>query len=124
MKARVNKTKQNKIVTLKEAEQALSVALRDAGKLFPQTKSDVEKIVEEVDTDRVASPDLNKFRVSLRHRSPIRVPRLPPDVRRPEEEVVADLRAARNGNEIPENIFQRMRADREAAEKEQLEHES
>ena len=117
---RVNKTKQKKIVTLEEAEQALNCALRDAGKFFPKTTLDVQRIVDEVDTDKVASLDLNAFRVALRHRSPIQLPRLPAGVRRPEEEVVADLRAARNGNEIPESIFQRMQVDREEAEKEQL----
>jgi hypothetical protein len=112
--------KQNKQITLQEAEEALRVTLRRNADIFPRSLEDIENIIESVDIRKVPSPDLNKFRVSLRQRTRVQTPRLPTIARRPEEEVVEDLRAARNGNEISSEMLERMRTDREAAEKQQL----
>lgn len=108
------------IITLEDAERALSVALHTGAELFPKSVDDVEGIIKAVDLNKVASPDLNRFRESLRNRPALQVPRLPANVTRPEEEVVEDLRAARNGNKLTKHILERMHAHREAAEKEQL----
>jgi hypothetical protein len=105
---------------LQDLEDALRAVLRKSGDLFPETLADVQNILERVDISKVPSPDLNKFRVLLRSRQSIQVPRLPEVARRPEEDVVAELRAARNGNEISAETLERMRADREAAERKQL----
>lgn len=113
-------TKPNEQPTLQDAEEALRAALRFNAALFPRSLDDVENIVESVDTTKVPSPDLNKFRVLLRQRGPFQIPRLPTIAQRAEEDVVADLRAARNGNEIPDEVLQRMQVDREEAEKRQL----
>ncbi len=112
--------KQNNLVTLDDAERALSLALRTGANLFPKSFGDVDSIIEEVDLDIVSSPDLNKFRESLRNRPGIQIPRLPSNAARGEEGVVEDLRAARNGDKLTEDILERMHAHREAAEREQL----
>lgn len=113
-------TKRNEQITLQDAEEALRAALRKSADLFPKSLQDVENIIETVDTRKVPSPDLNKFRVSLRQRPPVQVPRLPAIAQRAEDEVVEDLRAARNGNAIAPEILRRMKTDREAAERRKL----
>jgi hypothetical protein len=112
--------KRNEQITLQDAEEALRATLRNSANLFPKTLEDVENILKQVDIRKVTSPDLNKFRVSLRRRPAAQIPRLPAIAQRPEEDVVEDLRAARNGNKLSNEVLARMRADREAAEKEEL----
>ena len=113
-------TKRDEQLTLQDAEEALRAALRHNAAGFPQSLEDVENIIAGVEITKVPSPDLNKFRVLLRRHAPFQIPRLPAIAQRPEDDVVADLRAARNGNEIPNEVLQRMQADREEAEKRQL----
>ena len=104
-------------LTTQEVEAALYAALRDEGRLFPQTEEDVAALEESLDLTGVPTPDVNGFMAKLRESSESEIVKLARTKNIPQTVLENLAMAARNGEKIPDEVRQKMDALRKVYEK-------
>jgi hypothetical protein len=113
-----NKTNREKLErpTTEEVEAALHAALRDEGRLFPETDAEVAELEESLDLTGVPTPDANGFLARLRQRQQSKITEMPKQKQQVEAAVENLAMAARNGKSIPKSTRQKMDELRERYE--------
>lgn len=101
-----------------EVERLVYDAMRSSGWLPPETEEDVARAEEELAREPVPLPEDLKDPSAVIQRLTRCEPRSPLGLPSSAETEGNLARAAREGGEIPEEAEERMRADREAAERE------
>jgi hypothetical protein len=101
-----------------EVDTAIYAALREEGRLFPQTVEDVARLKTKLDTKGVPTPDTHAFRQFLRECVEGKIVSMPQATEIPSAESLPELAmAARNGRKISDAIRQKMNAKRDEYEK-------
>jgi hypothetical protein len=114
MKNKTNREKPERLTT-EDVEAALHAALRDEGRLFPNTDEEIAALEESLDLTAVPTPDVNSFLAKLRKQRESKV--APKPTRDAVEAASQNLAmAARNGKIIPDEVRQRMDAMRKRYE--------
>lgn len=118
MGKRIRKNEENISAELDELERQVYEAFITRGWIFPQTEGDVSRAEAEMAGRKIELPASLRDPYALLSRSSATrasVVSLQPAQNDETPELLA--RAARAGKDIPEDIEERMRQDREAAEK-------